>query len=630
MSESNGRQKHRVNGDIPSPREGHSSIVLFERRISHDFLIIFGGNNGQQSFGDLYILDVFAKFWKVIHLSDSILPEPSSYQAVYLKGSKIITFGGWVRNSVEKAGRCTNQTYALDLVKMRWNRIHKDCPDSAAPKPRMGHCLTGACGRIWMFGGLCQYPTVSIEDDTWILDTVAPCIPLDFKLISYVDAVFHFSVTAHSCTDLYFVQVKRLEPKSGTNDDELSSGEEELLLVIEDIANQKFIDKQISRGSYRKQLKIMKQEMANYAIHDVSSPKVQPLQRCQDSPLQTPVRNNKKSLNSNQRSWSGTRKRPIIESWSSVPSLDSGNIYRPNPSSVDSKGLLPLDGETATTSGSRLTDAVRQGSAYKSLSSIEFPIILTRVYPLSLIKNLRLLNPASVSEIPTQCEIDDDENELIQLDGNDSVPLKSLELDGSWYDVGFFNSNNFEVKDYWIRPVFRRVKSSRLIKEIGCWNEIDKTISGSTGRRIGRRNLVPKTAYEFRVCAMNTRGRSEWSRSVLFKSCQQDLIPKSSVKIVSIGRGTLLLSWSSVAPRGRFQFQERIIEKVIYVGRKTECHVLKSDLNDAVVAKWAMPIPELKSSVKGIMFRISVVNSSDCDERGFCTQIVWPVEKPDL
>lgn len=157
-------EKVQVNGDIPSPRTGHSCIVAQNR------LWIYGGEgdshgmNARDCFGDLYTLDLTTHTWKRMHVMSSsrnesmkmvFLPAPRrGHSALYdQKRSQMIVFGGIGPDRVFGNDVFFNDVQILDLEHVSWHEMEIK---GTSPSPRAQHAALydeNTCN-VYVFGGL--------------------------------------------------------------------------------------------------------------------------------------------------------------------------------------------------------------------------------------------------------------------------------------------------------------------------------------------------------------------------------------------------------------------------------------------------------------------------------------------
>lgn len=117
-------------GDIPSGRSGHASCVLSSK------LVIFGGVRNGRWLNSLSTLDTNRWRWSTIKATGDA-PKPRSYATSTPcdNGSKIVIFGG---NNAEE---CFNTLHVLEMASGGWTWSH---PSTTGPKPlpRTGHTAT--------------------------------------------------------------------------------------------------------------------------------------------------------------------------------------------------------------------------------------------------------------------------------------------------------------------------------------------------------------------------------------------------------------------------------------------------------------------------------------------------------
>jgi len=127
-----------TSGPVPSPRAAHSCTVVGRK------LFIFGGNNHNTLFGDLYVLDTETFKWSMPPCKGTPPFPRSGHSAVLLK-HKLVIFGGG------GTGKPMNDVHYLDLKTMTWVQPEIS---GTAPFPRAGHsaCEVEA-NSILIFGG---------------------------------------------------------------------------------------------------------------------------------------------------------------------------------------------------------------------------------------------------------------------------------------------------------------------------------------------------------------------------------------------------------------------------------------------------------------------------------------------
>jgi N-acetylneuraminic acid mutarotase len=124
-------------------------------------VILFGGNVGENTLGDLWQYDTSTHQWTEI-IVEGEKPDPRYYhQFTYLRDNKIILFGG--RNfSIEAY---MNDTWEYDSVKQEWTELFP----IESPPGRNKHSMARINDSvIVMFGG--ETREEFYTDDTWEFD----------------------------------------------------------------------------------------------------------------------------------------------------------------------------------------------------------------------------------------------------------------------------------------------------------------------------------------------------------------------------------------------------------------------------------------------------------------------------
>lgn len=188
--------------NLPPPRRAHTTVLY------RNFLVVFGGGNGQAALNDVWALDVSDPSRLTWHewRTRGDVPQKKGYHTANLVGDKMIVFGGsdghasfadvhvlnlqtltWTLVNTEvKHNRLSHtatqvgsylfvigghngQTYAQDvllfnLVTLAWEQ---KIPKGVPPPGRGYHVAVLHDGRIFISGG---YNGVSVFDDLWALD----------------------------------------------------------------------------------------------------------------------------------------------------------------------------------------------------------------------------------------------------------------------------------------------------------------------------------------------------------------------------------------------------------------------------------------------------------------------------
>uniref|UniRef100_A0A6P7FWT6 Host cell factor 2-like n=1 Tax=Diabrotica virgifera virgifera TaxID=50390 RepID=A0A6P7FWT6_DIAVI len=189
------------------------------------------------------------------------------------------------------------------------------------------------------------------------------------------------------------------------------------------------------------------------------------------------------------------------------------------------------------------------------------------------------------------------------------VPLKD-----TWYTVGFIRGNSCDVKSYFL--LNEDTENLTL-------DTLPSTVNYPAGF-----NLEPGTAYKFRVAAINSLGRSDWSEVSAFKTCLPGFPgAPSAIKITKSVEGANL-SWEPPSAN-----QGEILEYSVYLAVKAKdkvntnagqlafVRVYCGPNNKCVVSNNSLSAAHLDTTTKAaIIFRIAAKN-----EKGYgpATQVRW-------
>ncbi|XP_022240163.1 host cell factor 1-like isoform X3 [Limulus polyphemus] len=114
------------------------------------------------------------------------------------------------------------------------------------------------------------------------------------------------------------------------------------------------------------------------------------------------------------------------------------------------------------------------------------------------------------------------------------TPKIAIKRDSHWYDVGFFKGNSAQVTHFFLPSE----QSER--KE----DDID-VVSVPNHSMLKKQELLPGTAYKFRVAAINACGRGPWSEISAFKTCLPGFPGAPSAIKISKGADGAHLSWEA-------------------------------------------------------------------------------------
>jgi len=108
-----------------------------------DKIYLFGGGDGQQYSGDLFVLDTNTMHWTKPEVNGSV-PGPRRAHSSCLYGKKIIIFGGG------DGIKAINEIYSLDIDKMLWEKL---VTKGDIPSPRGYHSAVITMDKMWVYGG---------------------------------------------------------------------------------------------------------------------------------------------------------------------------------------------------------------------------------------------------------------------------------------------------------------------------------------------------------------------------------------------------------------------------------------------------------------------------------------------
>ncbi|GJQ65215.1 putative kelch motif protein, partial [Trypoxylus dichotomus] len=198
-------------------------------------------------------------------------------------------------------------------------------------------------------------------------------------------------------------------------------------------------------------------------------------------------------------------------------------------------------------------------------------------------------------------------------DMNNKTDNVKKDVKDIWYTVGFIKGTSYDVQNYF------------LLEEDTTDFKEEETPDTTDFPRL---NLEPGTAYKFRVAALNSVGRSDWSEVAAFKTCLPGFPgAPSAIKIAKSGDGTHL-SWEPPCSS-----QGEILEYSVYlaVRNNSKDNVTSSSLafvrvycgpsNSCTVPNSSLAAAHLDTSTKSaIIFRIAARN-----EKGYgpATQVRW-------
>ncbi|KAK0400167.1 hypothetical protein QR680_003384 [Steinernema hermaphroditum] len=205
----------------------------------------------------------------------------------------------------------------------------------------------------------------------------------------------------------------------------------------------------------------------------------------------------------------------------------------------------------------------------------------------------------------------------IKSDGHSFSSSDEEKHPDEWYDVGIIDKNGIRVTHHFLSTRFTDDGRHLAIKP----GKVDLSL-------IRKAEIVPGTAYRFRVASMNTCGRGMWSEVSAFKTCFPGL-PGSptDVRINKVMSGAHL-TWEPpqhcpgeineytvhlAVKSNSSAVKDGVVFIRVYVGPVARCTVTTQNLNIAHIDNENGPKP-------AILFRITARN-----DRGYgpATQIRW-------
>jgi len=140
-----------IAGPSPSPRMGHSSVIV-NANSSTSNIVIFAGDGDQFTLDDLWSLKVSndgsAGSWTQIKPAQGAAwPKARLWHTTVLVNSTtLMLFGG----DESESGPTLNDLWLLDMNKWQWTELH---PKGTLPSPRSGHTAVFYNDSMYIFGG---------------------------------------------------------------------------------------------------------------------------------------------------------------------------------------------------------------------------------------------------------------------------------------------------------------------------------------------------------------------------------------------------------------------------------------------------------------------------------------------
>ncbi|KAL5290879.1 HCFC2.2 family protein [Megaselia abdita] len=131
-----------VSGPNPPGRHGHRAVI-----INNLIVVLFGGKN--EILHDLNVFDINSNQWFIPPVCGTI-PEGRASFGCASSGNFIYIFGGMLEYS-----QLTNSLYKLDVTKWVWTKLNPvPTGNGCFPVPRIGMSFTTVDDQIFIFGGL--------------------------------------------------------------------------------------------------------------------------------------------------------------------------------------------------------------------------------------------------------------------------------------------------------------------------------------------------------------------------------------------------------------------------------------------------------------------------------------------
>ncbi|EIW73197.1 hypothetical protein TREMEDRAFT_37220 [Tremella mesenterica DSM 1558] len=145
-------QEWRTKGDVPQKKGYHTANLVGDR------MIVVGGSDGHASFADVHILNLQTLVWTLV--PTEIKHNRLSHTSTAV-GSYLVCWGGHDGKSYAQ------DVLLLNLVTLQWE---SKVPRGLAPPGRGYHVALLHDARIFISGG---YNGVAVFDDLWVLDLSA-------------------------------------------------------------------------------------------------------------------------------------------------------------------------------------------------------------------------------------------------------------------------------------------------------------------------------------------------------------------------------------------------------------------------------------------------------------------------
>ena len=130
---------HLQNGEVPAPRYAHTMSVVLNK------LVLFGGFDATNFFGDVHVLDPNNQRWKQMPINSLEKPAARYAHSCVALGDKLVVFGGFGANK-----QIYNDLWVLDVWNGNWVKPELQ---GEAPPPRGYHTASLVGHKIVIYGG---------------------------------------------------------------------------------------------------------------------------------------------------------------------------------------------------------------------------------------------------------------------------------------------------------------------------------------------------------------------------------------------------------------------------------------------------------------------------------------------
>ncbi|XP_076338268.1 host cell factor 1-like isoform X3 [Tachypleus tridentatus] len=249
---------------------------------------------------------------------------------------------------------------------------------------------------------------------------------------------------------------------------------------------------------------------------------------------------------------SNMRSSPVASVSTDNNTVSTAMALHPKVASVCLSSTDTVPGNSSTVSSSTI-------SKYLTEEKFSEPAVMDASDPLATLASAAISSSASNNEeaedVPVkQDSTKDESSDNPSLSPESSTPVVKSEppedkvnvpipevtskiavkRDSQWYDVGFFKGNSAQVTHFFLPSEQSERKD----------DDID-VVSVPNHSMLQKQELLPGTAYKFRVAAINICGRGPWSEISAFKTCLPGFPGAPSAIKISKGADGAHLSWEA-------------------------------------------------------------------------------------